>query len=343
MQEFNGLEAYNNLVTNARMRSHRFPSKNESLCVGGKYLLPLQRPRFKLEKGKKIFTIGSCFAREIENKLKNHGFYIPVLGFNCPAEEFVHPPSHLLNEYNAGTILQRIESAYGMFDYDDRIGVESAGENFIDLFLHIHQKPVTLRRLKSRRKEIDEIYSELVSSDYIVITLGLTESWFDKKFGCYLNKAPAKSFVQREQDRFVFRRLDIQTIVSRIASAIQIINAHQTSKIIITVSPVPMEATFSNESAIVANSLSKSTLRICAAILKDMFSNVEYFPSYEIATSSGLAGYAQDNIHVTEQTIDVIMNYLIDNYVLDFEEPSGKIVLDSRHYLDVEVANRNNS
>jgi hypothetical protein len=71
-----------------------------------------------------------------------------------------------------------------------------------------------------------------------------------------------------------------------------------TDKILLTVSPVPLTKTFTNEDAVVANSYSKSVLRVCAQELKERHPEVDYFPSFEIVSSCGLDSFKEDNIHV---------------------------------------------
>jgi hypothetical protein len=195
------------------------------------------------------------------------------------------------------------------------MGIEETSGGFIDLFLHVHSKPVSKERLIERRREISMIYDELKSSSVLVITLGLIEAWYDQALGCYLNKAPSKLFVRANPGRFVVRRLDFEDVYAGIRSAISLVNLHAKMNILLTVSPVPMEATFSGNSALSANNYSKAVLRAAAQILSEEFDNVDYFPSYEIAISRGTGSFAQDNVHVSGETVDVIMSCMCENYV----------------------------
>ncbi len=62
----------------------RFPSKDDPLDER-----PWFEPRFYLNSGAAIFTIGSCFARNIEEKLT---------GFDLPTTRFAVPNAQLLYE-----------------------------------------------------------------------------------------------------------------------------------------------------------------------------------------------------------------------------------------------------
>lgn len=339
MYQIDGAEAYANLMAGIKKRTFRFPTKNEVAGHGGR-LLPTIYPAFQLAPGEKIFTIGSCFAREIEERLVLAGYNVPVKAFQTEADEFPHPGPHLLNEYNSGTILQRIESVYGGFSYADHMGLEEVKGGYLDLFLHIHQRPVTLARLLDRRREIEQVYQNLQDADVLIITLGLVETWFDNLNGCYLNKAPSKESIKSNPGRFCFRRMDVEDVVERMSSCISLINANSKKKILLTISPVPIEATFTSSDAILANSYSKSVLRVAAQLLIERFENVQYFPSYEIAISGGGNSFMDDNVHITEETVDLIMKYLFDNY----SQLNSQRLQDSTraefNYIDAEAATR---
>jgi len=145
----------------------------------------------------------------------------------------------------------------------------------------------------------------------------LTECWFDTTYQCYLNKTPSKKLVKSNPERFQFHRMDVDDVFPRMSAAIELINNHSPKNIILTVSPIPLEVTFTSDNSIMANSYSKSVLRIVAEQLKNKFSNVEYFPSYEIAISGGLSMYKEDNIHVSQELVNNITGHMLDNYCIE--------------------------
>ena len=328
-----GEEAYGNLKTGIRERTFRVPTKDEPQFWNGMFL-PKLSPRFSLKPNEKIFTIGSCFAREIERLLIENKFNIPIKKFELPSGEFQWDAASLLNEYNAGTIFQRIESVFDEFEYTDNIGIEQTKEGYVDLFLHIHNKPISLERLIQRRTQINELYKELLDSTTIIITLGLTECWYDVIGKCYLNKAPSRSLISLNPGRYEFHRMDVGDVLDRMCKTIELINKHSIKNILLTVSPVPLEATFTTNNAIMANSYSKSVLRIVAEKLMEMYDNVDYFPSYEIALSGGLGNFQNDNIHVEHHLVKTITEHMISNYYLKrFEDNNTRF---QKNYVDEE-------
>jgi GSCFA family len=85
------------------------------------------------------------------------------------------------------------------------------------------------------------------------------------------------------------------------------------TKIILTVSPVPLQATFTASDCIVANEVSKSALRVAAEQLAK-HPSVDYFPSYEIVRSGGLPSYYRDFVHVKGPVVDRVTRYMLEAY-----------------------------
>jgi hypothetical protein len=96
-------------------------------------------------------------------------------------------------------------------------------------------------------------------------------------------------------------------------------------KIIMTVSPVPLARTFGSESAVIADCVSKSSLRVAVdMVIRENVENVYYWPSFEIAkwllphygghVSPSLFFGADDgeSRHVSKEMIDTIVGSFID-------------------------------
>lgn len=166
---------------------NRYPSDDDARARDG-LIMPDVSSSFTVSQGATAFTIGSCFAREIEEALI--GFDLPTTGFAVPKSEWQGRPNGLLNEYNPGTMAQRISWAIdGTSTVDMAKTYIGPEDRTLDLFLAVGE-PVTLRRAKARRAEIDAIYSHLLKADLVIITLGLVECWFDQESGHWLNRMP---------------------------------------------------------------------------------------------------------------------------------------------------------
>ena len=316
-----GPDAWRRMFANVKKRTFRMPPKSDTRSYDDGGIFPIIDPPFKLKPGSKVFTIGSCFAREVEAVLAGMGFDVPVSRFTMHEGELDLPAPHLLNEYNAGTIIQRLESVSGSFSFEGDKGVEQVPNGVLDMFLHIGSAPVTPERLQERRRQIDELYKEILSADVVVITLGLVESWYDKLYDCYLNRAPTQRWCNAEPDRFQFQRMDLEDVHSRMSRAIELLIGLGVRRILVTVSPVPLEATFMSDSNPIANSYSKAVLRVSADLLAKAHPDiVSYFPSFEIVNSYGTRAFLEDNTHVERWVVEKIMRYLVECYV-DHSEP----------------------
>src|SRR4051812_36963284 len=113
-------EAFDNLHANKAWRD--FPKGGDARHVDG-LLWPKCTPSFGIDPLLKpaIFTIGSCFARNIENALAPLGFELPTWQFVTPQHELAgRGPHGMLNEFNPGSISQRILYALADRDFDQR-------------------------------------------------------------------------------------------------------------------------------------------------------------------------------------------------------------------------------
>jgi hypothetical protein len=101
---------------------------------------------------------------------------------------------------------------------------------------------------------------------------------------------------------------------------------HHDVRIIVTVSPVPLMATFSAEDVVVANTYSKSLLRAVAQEWAAKYENVHYFPSYEIVQNSDpRLTWEEDRRHVKGQVVQHIMRLFLRNYFSGSPVTSAKL------------------
>ena len=290
----------------------KYPSKSDARFKNGA-VFPGVSPRFFIENNCTIFTIGSCFARNVEEKLAGN-YALPTMAFSVPKSEYPTRSNGLLNEYNPGTMCQRIVWALSGQTIGEELIAEE-GSGYVDLLLAAGP-PVTRDRLFERRREIDNVYKSLVRSDVVIITLGLIECWYDTQLSLYLNRMPPERLLMNDSDRYEFHILGVDESYTLLETALSKLIQSGITKILLTVSPVPLMATFSGLDCVTANSFSKSVLRVCSDELCRKYQEVDYFPSYEIVVSKGHEAYRDDNIHVSDDVVGSITQYLIDSYIL---------------------------
>lgn len=314
MYSISAQEAFHS-VMGQKDRNHHHPSQRDPRFRDGG-IFPHLHPKFRLTREDRIFTMGSCFARHIEDALSQHHFQVPVQAFTLPDGEMPYPAPHLLNEYNAGTIAQRLRATLGDYQYPDGAGIEATTAGCLDLFLHVASRPVTRERLEARRREIDALYAQLPDCDCLVLTLGLVEAWYDLQCGCYLNRAPSFRTIKRDQGRFEFRRFDAPDVVQQLQPVLHALLETRLDKVLLTVSPVPMEVSFMPGDIVVNNAYSKATLRTACELLSRHEPRIDYYPSYEIVTSFGVAqGFSPDGVHPKLSVVDLVISHLADHYL----------------------------
>lgn len=269
-------------------------------------------PKFSLPPGATVFTMGSCFARSVEEKLP--GFELPTMAIAVPKTERLGRPNGILNEYNPGTMCQRIEVSARKESFSSSCLVEEKG-GYLDLLLPEYTSPVSLERVLARRAEVDAVYSRLFDSEAIFITLDTIECWYDTGSQLYLNRIPPPAILHAERDRYELRILEVLDTRSLLFKMAQVLLGRGVSRIILTVSPVPLEVTYSGKDCQVANCYSKSVLIASAQELSNSYSQIDYFPGYEIAASYGSALFEGDGVHVRDDIVEEITTYMVKRYV----------------------------
>lgn len=166
------------------------------------------------------------------------------------------------------------------------------------------------------RRQIDDIYTRLPVADCVILTLGMTEVWYDNEQQVFLNRLPnPRELRGAGNTRFSYVNMTPDGCYEHMARGITGLIRQGVSKILLTVSPVPLFATFEPRDCIISNSYSKAKLRVVADMLTRDFPMVDYFPSYEIVLSGGMASYRSDHIHVLAPVVQRIMRHLVENYV----------------------------
>ncbi|MBC7985152.1 MAG: GSCFA domain-containing protein [Sphingomonadaceae bacterium] len=282
---------------------------------------PFTRPAFDVpftfEPGEKIFTIGSCFARNVENELRRRGFAVPMVDVLAqPVFEGIDP--WFLNNYGTPSIRNEIAWAFGEETLDEAAAlVETSPGKFYDLTLHHGLRPGPIEQVRARRAALTAAMRELADCRVLVMTLGLVEVWWDGQAGRYLNTTPLPSILARWPDRFALHVLSFEEAYRHLVEAFDIVGRHCRPDLqtILTVSPVPLQATHRTADVIVANCYSKSVLRAVAEHVVLGRERISYFPSYESVTlSDRRLAWQDDFVHVTKEIVAFNVDRMVNAY-----------------------------
>ncbi len=250
------------------------------------YFTPHVIPKFKFCRDDKVYAIGSCFARGIENALAARKIIV-----ESAAPEFTklqaatREPSGLgfLNKYNTYSMLNELHWALDPNAVFPRDSIVQLTET---IWYDPHTNPtlefVGFEETLERRSLVQTVTKRIRDCRVVIVTLGLAEVWRDVKAGVFVNGTPNSSLLKTQPDRYEFQ---LSTFAQNWANLemihrLLVTYGHPDVHIIITVSPVPLMNTFSTMDIVVANSWAKSLLRGVSQEWAAAHPNVDYFPSY---------------------------------------------------------------
>lgn len=166
--------------------------------------------------------------------------------------------------------------------------------------------------LKLRRHHLDAVARMFKALDVFVFTMGLTEAWVSRMDGAVYPTAAGTIIGEHDPEKYEFKNFRYTEIFDDMMEFIKLlrtVNAH--ARVLLTVSPVPLNATASPDHVLVATARSKSVLRAVAADLAEDIPGVFYFPSYEIITSHPGRGmfFEPDLRNVNDAGVNLVMKH----------------------------------
>lgn len=242
----------------------------------------------------RIGTAGSCFAQHIGRHLRAKGFrYVDAE----PAPNLLRPSRHAAygygiysarygNIYTTRQLLQLLQRSLGEFEPRERVWQHGTG--YVDPFRPtIEPQPMDERDVEEHRTyHLGRVKKLFQNIDVFVFTLGLTEGWMDIRDGAVYPVAPGVSGGQYDPSVHRFINFDTTEVRADLDSFIDRVRAiNPAMRFILTVSPVALMATATDNHVAVATMYSKSVLRAIAGEVAANRDYVDYFPSYEIITS----------------------------------------------------------
>lgn len=240
--------------------------------------------------GTAFFTMGSCFARSIADALAALGYttsYMPM---------------------------------------SDEINTSFANRYFMDWLAGEIDDPEVAERIASLLPEDwtrDQINDRLASADVFILTLGVGAAFFTRDTGKFVMPRPTALNRRALAERYEFKTTSLGQNVENISHVIEKVwQRNPQARIVLTVSPVPMQVTFESKSAVLADCLSKSTMRVTAHEVLQRYAStkkVHYFPSFEVFRWLGghldRAVYGTDDgssLHVSDDVVKLVVESFIE-------------------------------
>jgi hypothetical protein len=321
----------------AGLPDRQFWRRFVSDCPWGK--LNLNEPtKFQLEWNDRIATAGSCFAQHISRHLRKHG--IPPY--------LAEPPHPLISEYGgdvgsyelfsarygniytARQLWELFEQAFGRREMIEDFTEENG--RWYDLLRPSVQKQgyASISEARADREyhllRVRELFE---NASVFIFTLGLTESWYNARSLHTYPACPGTVRGSYDPDCHRFQNAscgEVTQDLERLVDALSLINPGL--KIILTVSPVPLVATFTRQNVLVASSYSKAVLRAAAGEIEGCHPNVAYFPSFEIISSPASFGQylSSDLREVNERGVSHVMECFMAAFFNAGFQPVNPIV-----------------
>lgn len=275
--------------------------------------------KFKLTPALKIATAGSCFAQHMARRLESFGlrhWVVEQVPAGLTAErarelQYGVFSARYANVYTVRQLRQLVEFAFGLRSDDSPVLTED-GRFFDGLRPRIQPGGYdTLADLRADRAwHLAQVRRLFTECDVFVFTLGLTEAWVEQGSGIVFPVCPGTAAGSFDAERHGFVNFEYPEILADLAWVREFVaGVNPGMRWIVTVSPVPLVATATQQPVIVASSYSKAVLRAVAGRFADSHDDVEYFPSFEIISSAQSFGqYLEGDLReVSPRGVDHVM------------------------------------
>lgn len=295
---------------------------------------PVGRAAFEITADARVATAGSCFAQHIAQRLRQRGIAPlqtecapPTLGAAAARQaNYGIYSARYGNIYTARQLWQLWQRAQGQYTplaegwlrADGRLAdpfrpeIEPSG--FAD----------SAALDASRAQHLAAVREMFATLDVFVFTLGLTEAWRRKADGAVLPLAPGVAAGAMDADQYEWVNFTAAEVVADLEAFVTALAAHNPrARVLFTVSPVPLAATYDDRHVLTATTYSKSVLRVAAEEVVRRHAQCTYFPAYEIITGHYNRGayYDSDLRSVNAAGVDHVMRLFFAHYAPTAAEP----------------------
>jgi hypothetical protein len=279
--------------------------------------LPIARKIPLIEKTTRVVSAGSCFATEIAHALQKSGYNYLVKEKNKgkPGSYELLGAGELPNSsaawgiiFNSSSLRQLVEKAFELRTLPKILWTQHHNGRLV--YLDPFREDIAFESIEAFEANVPDhlraAREAFLEMDVFIITLGLNEIWHFKADGSVFSRSPWRIAPSLVSHRILSPQENIDDLV-RMA---EILRAHNPSvRIICSVSPVPLHATFraDHEHVVAANAHSKAVLRVAAEEFERRCPGVYYFPSFEMVTTSTERPWGPDQRHVSQAAVAGVM------------------------------------
>tara|TARA_X000000950_G_scaffold108424_2_gene136742 strand:- start:9044 stop:10303 length:1260 start_codon:yes stop_codon:yes gene_type:complete len=268
-----------------------------------------------------IASAGSCFARNIALQLQDWGYNYKIeMGkdskkINNPLE-YESDPAQCGHIFNSSSLKYMIARAFGEWT-PEKIAMRQ-NPNTLELFRGYSNSQNLEDYFEIEwEKHNKALNIAMKNCEVFILTLGNTEVWTLSDTEEPLARSPAAGC---DVSLMKVKNQSVDEVLADLEDFYKIFKKYNSKiKIIASVSPVPLNATFNdNQHVVVANSLSKSTLRVALEYFaKKHPKDVYYFPALEIVTYGSPKPWKSNKRHVHNDAINKVMQAFKWTYMKD--------------------------
>lgn len=255
-----------------------------------------------------ITAFGSCFAANISEWLSRRNYRVLNKDEKAKDAYVVTCGEGMVNSF---VIRQQFEWAWENKVFDEELWHGYKAESY-------GYDPEI-------QAETKRIFDE---TDVFILTFGLSEIWYDEVTGNVFWRTIPKDVY--DPSRHKFRVSTVGENKDNLRAIYHLIRKHRPdAKILFTLSPIPLIATFRDNSCLTSNSVSKSVLRVALDEVVREFRDdgvLYYWPSYEIVTDVFKLPYVADRRHPKQAPLRFIMTLFEHTWCVDGDAPKPPLL-----------------
>jgi len=283
----------------------------------------------------RVMSAGSCFAARIAEFIRKSGISYLSADDRVAADDAVREETPNVfslrygNIYTTRHFMQLLQRVTGELAFAPPVAQDANGRyrNLLRPSVLSYASPTLL--LADDAAHLRNVAAMTREVDVFIFTLGLTEYWMEMQSGLALPSTPGCGHGAFDAKRHVFHNASLEEVVEELQQSIDLLRRlNPAIRVLLTLSPVPLVATYTSVSAVEATFYSKSLLRQAIAIACASRSQVTYFPSYEIITNPHVIGqnFAADMRSISDAGVARVMAHFRARYLAS-ADPDDIIVM----------------
>lgn len=253
-----------------------------------------------------VASIGTCFAEEFAHFMRARG-----LNYLQTEPDVLAASANWGRVYTIPNLLQIVR--YSLED-GFPVAVERSGEEYFDPLrepstarFHSHEEAET--GIRAHRAASRRAFTEC---EVLVITVGQNEAWVDSASGLVWGRIPPREVLESRRSSFEVREFTHKENLDGLGVTLDRLKSlNPKLRVLLTVSPVPSFASFSDSDVVSRSFANKCLLRaVVDEVVRQRSGHVYYFPSFEIVLCYNPTSFRADNRHVKYASVDRIFALL---------------------------------